>query len=77
MNPIQFDLCKHLRWKSHARDSGSPAAILESLRRQQVPFSCLYTCQAWGPDDDIVSPGSCSSARDCFEQSRLVDPAIA
>ena len=34
MNPIRFDLCKYLRWKSHSRDSGSPAAILESLQRQ-------------------------------------------
>lgn len=76
MNPLRFDLCKNLRWKSHSRDSGDPAAILESLRRQQVPFDCLSTCQPWGPDDDIVSPGACGKERTCFVQSRLVEPPI-
>lgn len=77
MNPIRFDLCKHLRWKSHSRDSGSPAAILESLQRQQVPFSCLHTCQPFGPDDDIVAPDLCCSERSCFVQSRLVEPPVS
>lgn len=77
MNPLRFDLCKYLRWKSHSRDTGNPAAILDSLLRQQVPFSCLHTCQPFGPDDDIVAPELCCSARTCFVQSRLVEPPIA
>jgi len=77
MNPLRFDLCKHLRWKSHSRDSGNPAAILESLQRQSVPFSCLHTCQPFGPDDDLVAPELCCRERRCFVQSRLVDPPLA
>ncbi len=72
MTVIQFDLCKHLRWKSQSRDTGSPAAILASLQRNQTPFSCLHTCRTWGPDDDLVAPELCGRERECFEQSRLV-----
>ena len=63
---IQFDLCKHLRWKSHSRDTGDPAAIYESLTRNQVPFSCLKTCTNVGPDDDLVAPELCHGNRECF-----------
>lgn len=77
MNPVRFDLCRNLRWKSQSRDSGSPTAILNSLQRQQVPFSCLKTCRPWGPDDDLVAPELCCSERGCFVQSPLVDPPIA
>ena len=42
-----------------------------SLQREQVPFSCLRTCQAWGPDDDIVAPERCSADRPCFERDRI------
>jgi hypothetical protein len=61
--------CKHLRWKSFAfgdDDGEDPVALLESLRKRQVPFSCLRTCQAWGPDDDLVSPEDCVPSRACF-----------
>ncbi len=71
-----FDLCKHLRWKSQSRDSGDPAAILESLARSQVPFSCLHTCQAWGPDDDLTAPELCHHGRACFEPSAQVGEPI-
>ncbi|MEM6289719.1 MAG: hypothetical protein AAGA54_00595 [Myxococcota bacterium] len=74
MTLVQFDLCKHLRWKSQSRDTGSPAAILASLQRSQTQFSCLHTCRTWGPDDDLVAPELCDRERTCFEQSRLVTP---
>jgi hypothetical protein len=66
MSVPQFDLCKYLRWKTHARETGDPTLILESLMRSQVPFSCLKTCGCVGPDDDIVTPELCSAARECF-----------
>lgn len=67
-----FDLCKHLRWKTHSRSTGDPAAILESLRRNQVPFQCLRTCQVFGPDDDVVAPELCTRARECFAPDPLM-----
>jgi hypothetical protein len=61
--------CRHLRWKSFAfgdDDGDDPIALAESLLKRQVPFSCLRTCQAWGPDDDLVSPEDCTPVRACF-----------
>ncbi|MBX7078581.1 MAG: hypothetical protein K1X88_05270 [Nannocystaceae bacterium] len=67
-----MDLCRHLRWKTFSREQGDPAAVAESLRRGQVPFSCLRTCQAWGPDDDVVAPERCCAERGCYEPDRVV-----
>jgi hypothetical protein len=61
-----MELCKYLRWKTQARGDGDPALVWESLARNQVPFSCLRTCMAWGPDDDLAAPELCTSARACF-----------
>jgi hypothetical protein len=61
-----------MRWKTSARDAGDPNAIWESLVRSQVPFSCLRTCQAWGPDDDLVAPERCQDGRECFELHPVV-----
>lgn len=66
-----MDLCRHLRWKTFSRHDGDPAAIEASLQRGQVPFSCLRTCQSWGPDDDVVAPERCCAERACFERDRL------
>lgn len=64
-------LCRCIRWKSAALGAGEDGPDLdeltESLRRRSVPFSCLRTCQAWGPDDGPVTPEDCVSGRGCFE----------
>ena len=44
----------------------------ESLQRNQVPFGCLRTCRAWGPDDDLAAPELCTADRPCFER----DPTV-
>ena len=47
-------LCRFVRWKSAALGAAEGPdldELAESLRRRSVPFSCLRTCQAWGPDD--------------------------
>jgi len=61
-----MELCRSLRWKSASRTSGDPRQVRESLLRSQVPFSCLRTCQPWGPDDELAAPECCTSARSCF-----------
>ena len=70
-----IDLCRHLRWKSHARDSGDPREILASAARSRVPFSCLKTCRPWGPDDDVAAPELCCRERGCFEADPIMDTA--
>jgi hypothetical protein len=72
-----IDLCRHLRWKTFSRDHDDPRAILASLQRNQVPFSCLRTCQAWGPDEDVVSPGACCAGRECFERDASFDAPVS
>jgi hypothetical protein len=74
-----MELCRYLRWKSAARDADDPRWIQESLLRNQVPFSCLQTCQAWGPDDDLVAPDLCRRERPCFspDPSTSNDPRVA
>ncbi len=59
-------LCRHLRWKSFAREAAGTDDLRWSLRRRQVPFSCLRTCEAWGPDDELVSDAECTPQRACF-----------
>lgn len=62
-------LCRHLRWKTFAmagEETADPIALAVSLAKRQVPFSCLRTCQAWGPDDDLVAPEECTPDRGCF-----------
>lgn len=68
-----MDLCKNLRWKTFSRDETDPAAVFESLARDMVPYSCLRTCQPWGPDDDIVAPECCCNGRSCFQRDPLSD----
>ena len=49
-----------------SHDIGDPAEVYASLQRRQVPFSCLRTCQAWGPDDELASPEECVPERECY-----------
>lgn len=73
-----MQLCRFLRWKGiHAQDWSSPAELLAVLRRNDVPFSCLHTCQAWGPDDGPAAPERCDASRPCFEASAMsVGPQV-
>jgi hypothetical protein len=78
MTLVSRHLCRHLRWKSQSRDDPDPRWIFESLDRGQVPFSCLHTCQPWGPDDDVVAPECCTTERPCYEPDpRLTSPRIS
>jgi hypothetical protein len=63
-------LCANLRWKSATRDSDDDAAILAVFQRNQVPYTCLETCQGWGPDGDVVAPECCEPGRSCFRKGR-------
>ncbi len=66
-----MELCRYLRWKTFSRASSDPQQVWESLLRSQVPFSCLRTCQAWGPDDELASPECCNASRSCFVRDRM------
>ena len=71
------DLCRWLRWKAIVgvdRLDGAQLGVLYGTADAQ--FSCLGTCEAWGPDADLAAPERCQPGRACFEPSpRLVrDP---
>jgi hypothetical protein len=68
---MKLELCRHLRWKSLSRDLDDPEEIAFAFARNQVPYSCLRTCQAWGPDEDLAAPELCGTDRECFEASAL------
>ncbi len=57
MNPVRFDLCKNLRWKSHSRDSGSPAAMAALALR----WVCQKVSTAW-----MIVCLRCSSSKRCW-----------
>jgi hypothetical protein len=62
-----MNACRHLRWKGSLdaiRDGQDLQAI---YLENQTQYSCLMTCYAWGPDDEVVAPETCSPARSCFE----------
>ncbi len=65
-----------MRWKGwYAQATWSPAELLEAVRANEVPWSCVQTGEAWGPDDDLACPEDCQPGRRCFEPSaRLVQP---
>lgn len=67
-----LELCKNLRWKGFTRDAEGPGEFHLTFARNHVQYSCLRTCQPWGPDEDLVCPEGCNSARTCFEASPLV-----
>ncbi len=66
-----MEICKNLRWKSASRDSDEIAVIMTVFMRNQVPYSCLRTCQAWGPDGDAAAPELCDRERGCFVARRV------
>ena len=66
-----MELCRFLRWKSYyALEVVTPSALAEQVSRNEVPYSCLRTCQSWGPDDEVAAPEACGSDRPCFEPSK-------
>ena len=63
-------LCSHLRWKSlYGATFPDTEALNEALLRNDTPYSCLHTCQPWGPDDDAATPERCQPDRGCFQPS--------
>lgn len=65
-----MELCNWLRFKSlTAFPSLSEEQLAALYAADDVPYSCLQTCQAWGPDEDVASPEACTSARRCFKPS--------
>lgn len=65
-------LCRYLRWKGYAHDATELAEFELTFARNQVPYSCLHTCQPWGPDDDLAAPERCDDSRPCYEASPLL-----
>ena len=65
-----MELCRSLRWKSfYGQKSFSAEDLLNLFSLNEVPYSCLQTCEAWGPDDDLKAPERCQPGRSCFEPS--------
>ena len=63
-------LCTYLRWRAgYGVRWSSPEALDEAFSLATTPFTCLQTCQPWGPDDDAVVPERCQPDRHCFELS--------
>lgn len=68
------DLCRWLRWKALLGIDRLDVAQLELLySTADAPFSCLDSCQAWGPDGELAAPERCQPGRSCFSPSpRLI-----
>jgi hypothetical protein len=65
-------ICQLLRWKGYDRE----AAVSErefAFARNQVPYTCLRTCQPWGPDDEPALPEGCDAGRSCYAAPVLRD----
>jgi hypothetical protein len=63
-------LCRSLRWKTYyGARWDTREQMLTDLLRGDVPYSCLLTCQSWGPDDEVAAPEACQPDRPCFTQS--------
>lgn len=67
-------ICEFLRWKGQHREAEAGEQRLGTLARNQVPYTCLKTCQPWGPDDQPAVPEGCDGSRSCcFEGPPLRD----
>ena len=65
-----MQLCRSLRWKSwYGAESFTEASLLEQVVKNEIPYSCLRTCQPWGPDDAPAAPECCDASRPCFSPS--------
>ena len=65
---MSLALCRHLRWKQrYGSFFRTDDELADSLLGAGVPFTCNRTCQAVGPDDELVLPEGCGADRACFE----------
>lgn len=65
-----MDLCRFLRWKGYYGARWRTQGELDAaLSTNEVPYSCLQTAQAWGPDDGVACPEHCDRSRSCFKIS--------
>ncbi len=63
-------LCRRLRWKGfYGAAFPDEAALAAAYAAADAAFSCLATCQAWGPDDQRAAPEACGPHRACFAPS--------
>lgn len=63
-------LCRSLRWKTwYGARWDTREDMLADLLKGDVPYSCLLTCQSWGPDDVVAAPEACQPGRPCFQPS--------
>lgn len=67
-----MQICNFLRWKGHTRDIAELGEVQLTFARNQVPYTCLQTCQPWGPDDELAAPECCNDSRPCYRPSPLV-----
>lgn len=61
-------LCKWLRWKGWYAE-WDVAELAAMFAANEVPYTCLRTVQAWGPDDGPCAPERCGPHRPCFQPS--------
>jgi len=64
-----MDCCKHLSWKGDPQKRRSSKALSYSLVRNEAPFGCRRSIEAWGPDGVPAAPELCHKKRACFEKS--------
>ncbi|MBL8972500.1 MAG: hypothetical protein JNK56_18070 [Myxococcales bacterium] len=65
-------ICEFLRWKGHHGEAEAGERRF-AFARNQVPYTCLKTCQPFGPDDGPAVPEGCDDSRVCFEGPPLRD----
>jgi hypothetical protein len=65
--------CLHLKTKmdyvAHEPDENDERAEDETFGGTAHRWYCLHTMTVMGPDDDLVGPRLCGTARDCYESS--------
>jgi len=67
---MSLRLCANLRWKGfYGQMWRDEAEMNEVMMVTAAPYTCLHTCQPWGPDDQQVVPGGCQPGRSCFAPS--------
>jgi hypothetical protein len=63
--------CRMLRWKDlYARNAPDDVLLAQAVEKDDVQYSCLRTCQPWGPDDSPATPESCGPHRTCWAAPR-------
>ncbi|MEQ1571700.1 MAG: hypothetical protein ABMA64_39085 [Myxococcota bacterium] len=63
-------LCAYIRWRGfYGARWDTREQMVADLSGAGAPYSCLRTCQPFGPDDDGVMPERCQPGRTCFAQS--------